>query len=136
MSKEEKKVEEEVVESGVTKDHPLCTVKGIGPKTAEKLIEKNITTVEQVAIMRSEELADVIGITNKAAKDIVNVAKNMALDTESNPVFAGNTSSKTSAWMLIPEHGFSNYLHFMIPLIIIRMLLREFKLEAIYLMLL
>jgi formate C-acetyltransferase len=29
----------------------------------------------------------------------------MSLDLDSNPVFAGNTSSRTRAWMLIPEHG-------------------------------
>jgi len=72
--------EEVKVETGIDKDHVLCGIKGIGPKTAEKLIEKGVTTLEQVAVMRAEELADIIGITNKVAKDMVNDAKNQALD--------------------------------------------------------
>lgn len=44
----------------------------------------------------------------KRAKAFAHVLQNMDLDIESNPVFAGNTSSKPRAWMLIPEHGFSN----------------------------
>lgn len=59
---------------------PLLEIKGIGPVTAAKLVEKGITTVENVAVMRSEELADVLGVSNKVAKDIVNDAKNQALD--------------------------------------------------------
>jgi DNA repair protein RadA len=58
----------------------LCTIKGIGPVTAAKLVEKGITSIEQLAIMRPEEFADVAGITKKAAKDIVNNAKTIALD--------------------------------------------------------
>ncbi len=34
------------------------------------------------------------------------VLRHMTLDVTSNPVFAGNTSSKPRAWMLVPEHGF------------------------------
>ena len=67
-------------EKNELKDHPLCSVKGIGSVTAGKLIEKGITLVEQIAVMRPEELADELGITKKAAKDIVNDAKSIALD--------------------------------------------------------
>ena len=35
------------------------------------------------------------------------VLDNMSLDLASNPVFAGNTSSRPRAWMLLPEYGFS-----------------------------
>ncbi len=33
---------------------------------------------------------------------------NMTLDVDSNPYFAGNTSTRPRAWMLVPEHGFDN----------------------------
>lgn len=32
----------------------------------------------------------------------------MTLDLDTNPYFAGNTSSRPRAWMLVPEHGFAN----------------------------
>jgi formate C-acetyltransferase len=35
------------------------------------------------------------------------VLANMTLDLESNPFFAGNTSTSPRAWMTVPEHGFS-----------------------------
>ena len=41
------------------------------------------------------------------AKTFVHILRNMTLDVDSNPIFAGNTSSKPRAWMLIPEYGFS-----------------------------
>lgn len=34
------------------------------------------------------------------------VLGNMTLDLHSNPVFAGNTSTRPRAWMLLPEYGF------------------------------
>ena len=58
----------------------LSQVKGIGPKTAEKLIDNGITSVEQLAIIRPEELKSILNITLKAAKDITNDAKRIALD--------------------------------------------------------
>ena len=39
----------------------------------------------------------------KRAKAFANVLHHMDLDVESNPFFAGNTSSRPRAWMLIPE---------------------------------
>lgn len=44
----------------------------------------------------------------KRAKAFAHVLRNMDLDVESNPIFAGNTSSRPRAWMLIPEHGMTN----------------------------
>lgn len=38
----------------------------------------------------------------KRAKSLAYILKNMDLDLMSNPIFAGNTSSKPRAWMLIP----------------------------------
>lgn len=43
----------------------------------------------------------------RRAKAFAHVLRNMVLDVESNPIFAGNTSSKPRAWMLVPEHGMS-----------------------------
>lgn len=42
----------------------------------------------------------------KRAKAFAHVLRHMKLDVESNPIFAGNTSPRPRAWMLVPEHGF------------------------------
>lgn len=44
----------------------------------------------------------------KRAKALAHVLRHMTLDLRSNPIFAGNTSSRPRAWMLIPEHGITN----------------------------
>jgi pyruvate-formate lyase len=44
----------------------------------------------------------------RSAHAFAHVLRHMDLDVHSNPIFAGNTSSRPRAWMLIPEHGFSN----------------------------
>ncbi|MBM3474738.1 MAG: hypothetical protein FJX75_15855 [Armatimonadetes bacterium] len=44
----------------------------------------------------------------RSALSFAHVLAHMDLDVRSNPFFAGNTSSRPRAWMLIPEHGFSN----------------------------
>ena len=43
----------------------------------------------------------------KRARAFANVLRNMDLDVTTNPIFAGNTSSRPRAWMLVPEHGMS-----------------------------
>ncbi|MBN1671676.1 MAG: hypothetical protein JXR37_11610 [Kiritimatiellae bacterium] len=40
------------------------------------------------------------------AKAFAHVLENMTLDLRTNPIFAGNMSSKPRAWMLLPEYGF------------------------------
>jgi formate C-acetyltransferase len=42
----------------------------------------------------------------RRAKAFAHVLRHMDLDVHSNPTFAGNTSSRPRAWMLVPEHGF------------------------------
>jgi len=42
----------------------------------------------------------------RRAHAFAHVLAHMTLDLSSNPVFAGNTSSRPRAWMLVPEHGF------------------------------
>jgi len=41
------------------------------------------------------------------AHAFAHVLRNMTLDLDSNPIFAGNTSSQPRAWMLLPEYGFN-----------------------------
>jgi formate C-acetyltransferase len=40
------------------------------------------------------------------ARALQHVLQHMTLDLDTNPVFAGNTSTRPRAWMLVPEHGF------------------------------
>jgi len=44
----------------------------------------------------------------KRAHAFRHVLEHMQLDVHTNPVFAGNTSSRPRAWMLVPEHGYGN----------------------------
>ncbi|NSW58573.1 MAG: hypothetical protein HPY44_21385 [Armatimonadetes bacterium] len=41
----------------------------------------------------------------RRAHVLAHVLRNMTLDLRSNPVFAGNTSARPRAWMLLPEYG-------------------------------
>lgn len=40
------------------------------------------------------------------ARAFAHVLENMTLDLHTNPIFAGNTSNRPRAWMLLPEYGF------------------------------
>jgi|WetSurMetagenome_2_1015567.scaffolds.fasta_scaffold24939_4 DNA repair protein RadA len=84
MLKEEEKiasVEEIATDDSVPEESKgLTEVKGIGPKTAIKLIEGGITTPQQLACARSEEIAGILNVSKKVAKDIVNDAMNKFLD--------------------------------------------------------
>ena len=42
----------------------------------------------------------------KRVEAFQHVLRNMTLDLSTNPVFAGNTSTRPRAWMLAPEYGF------------------------------
>jgi len=43
----------------------------------------------------------------RRAKTFAHILENMTLDLDTNPFFAGNTSSRPRAWMLLPEYGFN-----------------------------
>ena len=43
----------------------------------------------------------------RRAKTFRHILENMTLDLDTNPIFAGNTSSRPRAWMLLPEYGFN-----------------------------
>jgi len=62
-------------------DKDLSQVKGLGPKSIERLNEAKISKVSQVATMRPSKLADIINVTKKKAGEIVSRAKGLALDT-------------------------------------------------------
>jgi DNA repair protein RadA len=57
----------------------LLDVKGIGPKTAEKLFEHGIGSIEQLVLLRPEELSAILGINLLRAKEILMDAKDKAL---------------------------------------------------------
>ena len=57
----------------------LTDVKGIGPSTASKLEDAGVKSVEQLAVMRPDELKAILGISTRVAKDIINDAKDKAL---------------------------------------------------------
>jgi DNA repair protein RadA len=57
----------------------LESVKHVGPKTAEKLRERGITTVEQLVLLRPEELAAILNVNLLKAKEILMDAKDKAL---------------------------------------------------------
>jgi len=46
-------------------------------------------------------------VSIKRAKALRHVSGNMDLDLYSNPIFAGNTSARPQAWMLLPEYSFN-----------------------------
>jgi len=62
-------------------DYDLSQVKGLGPKSIERLNESKIERVSQVATIRPSKLADIINVTKKKAGEIVSIAKSLALDT-------------------------------------------------------
>jgi DNA repair protein RadA len=57
----------------------LTDIKHVGPVTAERLREKGITTVEQLVLLRPEELAAILNINLLKAKEILMDAKDKAL---------------------------------------------------------
>jgi len=59
----------------------LTDIKGIGPKTKEKLEKYDITTVEALALTSPEELKEILRISYKDSKEIIRHAKELALDT-------------------------------------------------------
>jgi len=62
-------------------DKDLSQVRGLGPKSIERLNEAKISKVSQIATMRPSKLADIINVTKKKAGEIVSKAKALALDT-------------------------------------------------------
>ena len=58
----------------------LKRLKGIGEKTALKLIEKGYKTIADIAVLRPEELADLLGWTKMKAVETINDAVQKGLD--------------------------------------------------------
>jgi RecA/RadA recombinase len=57
----------------------LESIKGIGDKTAAKLREHGVSTVEQLVLLRPEELAAILGVNLLKAKEILIDARDKAL---------------------------------------------------------
>jgi len=57
----------------------LTKIRGIGPKTAEKLISRGIHSVEDLVTAPAEEVASILGCSLAKAKSIINAAKEEAL---------------------------------------------------------
>ena len=58
----------------------LSSLKGIGPKTVQKLLDAGIKTIADVATLRPEELASILGWNRMKALETINDAKEKALD--------------------------------------------------------
>jgi len=56
-------------------------VRGLGEKTIEKLAGANITSLELLAMTTAEDLKAILKITNKDAREIIQQAKDIALET-------------------------------------------------------
>ena len=74
--------------------------------------EKILSTEDTICLERAELAAEAYRLYAddppplKRARTFAHILRNMTLDLDTNPVFAGNTSTAPRAWMLVPEHGF------------------------------
>ena len=76
-SEEEKRQEvESQMDSLVSTSTPLSAVEGIGEKTIEKLLEREITTVEKLGEMTPEQLEEIPGIGPKMVEKIRQAVNN------------------------------------------------------------
>jgi len=58
----------------------LSTLKGVGAKSAEKLIDNGIDSIEKVAISRVSEISEILGWSKAKSRMLINQAKSIALD--------------------------------------------------------
>ena len=95
-SEEEKRQEvESQMEQLVPGGTPLQEVTGIGSKTAEKLIERGITTVERLGEMTPEQLQEIPGIGPKMVEKIRLAVNNYYSQFEEGAEGAGASRSAT-----------------------------------------
>lgn len=82
-------------------------------KLIKRIRNKLINTADSVCLERARLVTEAYKkhkdkpVILKRALAFEYVLNNMTLDLETNPVFAGNTSSKPRGWMLLPEYTFS-----------------------------
>ncbi|MHA2379180.1 MAG: DNA-directed RNA polymerase subunit K [Candidatus Thorarchaeota archaeon] len=85
-SKKEK-TETEEAEDAVDKVEILTNIAGVGPKTAEKLLEAGHGDLERIASAKFEELAAAVpGFSVAKAKDVVKEATKLLKDVESGAI--------------------------------------------------
>ncbi len=83
--------------------HPDALIRGI----RDRLLATGDTVCLQRARLVTEAFVEYADdpLPLKRAKAFAHVLRHMDLDVDSNPLFAGNTSSRPRGWMLVPEHG-------------------------------
>jgi len=70
-----------MIKSESEKLDELKQLPGIGPKTAQDLMDAGIDSLEAVAIQRPDELMAILGWNRLKSKEAINKAKELALDT-------------------------------------------------------
>lgn len=79
----------------------------------QQIRDELMSTEDTVCLQRARLVTEAYqqyeneSVVLKRAKAFAYILQRMDLDIQSNPIFAGNTSSRLRAWMLVPEHGFS-----------------------------
>jgi len=76
-TKKEKEPEMVVPEEAPEAERPLEMIPGIGPKTAERLIEAGYNSVDDIANATVEKLAEIKGISEKSATEMIEKAKEL-----------------------------------------------------------
>jgi len=89
-SEEEKRREiEEQMTAMASAGTPLAELRGVGPKTLEKLEAHGITTIERLADMTPEQLQEIPGIGEKIVQKIHLVVRNYFENLEAQQAAAG-----------------------------------------------
>lgn len=82
------------------------------PDLITQIRDRILSTEDTICLERAELAAEAYTLYAddppplKRARTFAHILRHMTLDLDTNPVFAGNTSTAPRAWMLVPEHGF------------------------------
>ncbi len=94
-SEEEKRQEIEAQMAALTAPGtPLAELKGVGPKTIEKIEAHGVTTIEKLADMTPEKLMEIPGIGEKMVERIQVAVKNYFEALEAQQATAGETAAE------------------------------------------
>lgn len=79
MNDDEQQVDENLVEEKETIDQiTINDIPGVGPSTAEKLVESGYDSVISIAVATIGELVDAVGVSETAARKMINFCRNKA----------------------------------------------------------